>query len=252
VVAWVRPAPAGQPQAASGQEQAGRVVPRQLPAAVSRFVGRETDLEQLTGLLDEAAGQSASVVISAIAGTAGVGKTALAVYWARQVQSRFPDGQLYVNLRGYDMGAALSPGQVLEGFLRALDVPATEVPGDVDAQAALYRSLVDARRMLVVLDNARTADQVRPLLPGGPHCFALVTSRSRLSGLVARDGARRLDLAPLGQTDAVTLLREIVGPGRAGSRLSPRPLSRSPSGALACRWPYASPRSEWPRTRTRH
>ncbi len=191
-----------------------RVAPKQLPPAVSNFVGRVKELDELSSLLEQPTGRSMSVVITAIAGTAGVGKTALAVQWSRQVQSRFPDGQLYVNLRGYDQGPPLSPGRALDGILRALNVPAERIPTNIDAQAALYRSLVDGQRMLVVLDNANTAEQVRPLLPGSPTCLAIVTSRSRLSALVARDGAHRISLKPLDSAAAVTLLRNIVGDAR--------------------------------------
>ena len=153
-------------------------------------------------------------MISAIAGTAGMGKTSLAVHWAHRVRERFPDGELYVNLRGYDPGPPVTPDQALDGFLRALDVPAEKIPPDLDAQAGLYRSLLAGRRMVVVLDNAATPDQVRPLLPGSPTCVVVVTSRNRLSGLVARDGAHRLTLDVLPPDDAVTLLRHAIGADR--------------------------------------
>ncbi len=186
--------------------------PRQLPADVTFFTGRDGELGTLDALLDR--GEPAAVVISAIAGTAGVGKTSLAVHWAHRARERFPDGELYVNLRGYAPGPPVTPDQALDGFLRALDVPAKKIPLDVDARAGLYRSLLAGRRMVVVLDNAATPDQVRPLLPGSPTCAVVVTSRSRLSGLVARDGAHRLTLDVLPQHDAVTLLRCAVGPDR--------------------------------------
>jgi NB-ARC domain len=186
--------------------------PRQLPTDVTFFTGRDAELGTLDALLDR--GEPAAVVISAIAGTGGMGKTSLAVHWAHRVRERFPDGELYVNLRGYDPGPPVTPGQALDGFLRALDVPAKKIPRDVDAQAGLYRSLLAGRRMLVVLDNAATPGQVRPLLPGSATCVVVVTSRNQLSGLVARDGAHRLTLNVLPPEDAVTLLRCAIGPDR--------------------------------------
>ena len=186
--------------------------PRQLPADVTFFTGRDAELSRLDALLDR--GEPAAVVISAIAGTGGMGKTSLAVHWAHRARERFPDGELYVNLRGYDPGPPVTPDQALDGFLRALDVPTEKIPHDVDAQAGLYRSLLAGRRMVVVLDNVATPDQVRPLLPGSPTCVVIVTSRNRLSGLVARDGAHRLTLDVLPPDDAVTLLRLAIGADR--------------------------------------
>jgi len=192
----------------------GRVVPRELPAAVRHFTGRAGELAALTRLLDEPA--QGLVVISAIGGTAGVGKTALAVHWAHQVADRFPDGQLYVNLRGYDAARPVTADGALAGFLRALGVPGPDIPPGEDQRATRYRSLLAGKRMLVVLDNASTAEQVRPLLPGAPGCAVVVTSRDALPGLVARDGAARLDLDLLPLAEAVTLLTELIGePARA-------------------------------------
>jgi DNA-binding SARP family transcriptional activator len=203
-------APALATTAAAGSR---RVVPRQLPASVPYFVGRVGELEALTSLRDSGCGgPPGAVVISAIGGTAGVGKTALAVYWAHQVAGRFPDGQLYVNLRGYDPGQPLPVADVLAGFLRALGVPAGDIPAEAEERAARYRSLLAGRRMLVVLDNAGSVEQVRPLLPGAPACVAVVTSRDSLAGLVARDGAARLDLDLLPLPEAVGLLRLLIGP----------------------------------------
>jgi tetratricopeptide (TPR) repeat protein len=205
----------GGPRAAPAQppgDGAGPLtVPRQLPAGVPHFVGRAAELDALTGLLDESASAATTVLISAIGGTAGVGKTALAVRWGQQVAERFPDGQLYVNLRGYDLDQPVLPADALAGFLRALGVPGQDIPVRTDERAALYRSLLAGRRMLVLLDNAHQAEQVRPLLPGSPPSVAVVTSRESLSGLVARDGARRLDLDSLSAADAVTLLRALIG-----------------------------------------
>ena len=189
----------------------GQVVPRQLPGSVRQFVGREAELAVLTGLLECAGGTPVAAVISAIGGTAGVGKTALAVYWAHQVADRFPDGQLYVNLRGYDPGPPMPASDALAGFLRALGMAGPDIPGDADERAAAYRSLLAGQRMLVVLDNAREAGQVRPLLPGSPGCVTLVTSRDALAGLVAGDGAVRLDVDLLPLSEAVSLLRGLIG-----------------------------------------
>jgi tetratricopeptide (TPR) repeat protein len=140
-----------------------------------------------------------------------VGKTALAVQWAHQVAELFPDGQLYVNLRGYDPAEPVTAADALAGFLRGLGVPGTDIPADGDERAARYRSLLAGRRVLVLADNASSADQVRPLLPGAPGCVAVVTSRDALSGLVARDGAQRLDLDRLPIADAVEVLRALIG-----------------------------------------
>jgi tetratricopeptide (TPR) repeat protein/transcriptional regulator with XRE-family HTH domain len=195
----------------------GRPVPAQLPADVTSFVGRTDQLSRLTKLLD-GGDRPAAVVISAIAGTAGVGKTSLAVHWARRALDRFPDGQLYVNLRGFDPGGTVAtPGEVVRSFLDALDVPAERVPADLDAQTALYRSLLAERRMLVLLDNARDAEQVRPLLPGAPGCLVLVTSRNQLSGLVAGANAVPLPLDLLSPDEARELLARRVGVDRVAA-----------------------------------
>jgi tetratricopeptide (TPR) repeat protein len=189
--------------------------PRQLPGDVHRFVNRTAELGQLNAVLPAEDGAPVVVSVCVVAGTAGAGKTSLVLHWAHQVRHRFPDGQLYVNLRGYDPGQPLSAQAALRGFLPALGVPADSVPQDPDATAAYYRSLLSDRRMLIVLDNAATAAQVRPLLPGGAHCLTLVTSRSRLSGLAVRDGARRLTLGTLPEAEAVALLRAVTTGYRA-------------------------------------
>ena len=179
-------------------------VPREIPARVRHFTGRGDELAALTRLLDRSGEQAPeAVVISAIGGTAGVGKTALAVHWAHQAAGRFPDGQLYVNLRGYDPGQPMAAADALAGFLLSLGVPGNDIPPGEDRRAARYRSLLAGKRMLLVLDNARSADQVRSLLPGTGACAVLVTSRDALAGLVARDGATRLDLHVLSPGDAV-------------------------------------------------
>jgi tetratricopeptide (TPR) repeat protein len=201
------------PEPASGPGSLGAPpeVPRQLPAPVRHFAGRAAELRKLDDLLDRTAAEGSAVVISAIGGTAGVGKTALAVQWAHQVSERFPDGQLYVNLRGYDPRQPMPAADALAGFLRALGVPSQDIPAEADERAARYRSLLAAKRMLVVLDNAGEVAQVRPLLPGTPSCAAVVTSRDALAGLVARDGAWRLDLDLLPLDEAVGLLQALVG-----------------------------------------
>jgi tetratricopeptide (TPR) repeat protein/transcriptional regulator with XRE-family HTH domain len=191
-------------------------MPRQLPAAVAGFTGRGGELAALTGMLEQAGeGAPGTVVISAIGGTAGVGKTALAVYWAHQVAPRFPGGQLYVNLRGFDpSGTPVTPAQAIRGFLDALGVPAGRIPAQPDTQAGLYRTLVADRSMLIVLDNAHDEQQVRPLLPASAASLVLVTSRNQLAGL-AGDGARLLSLDILPHHEAVQLLTARLGHARA-------------------------------------
>ena len=186
-------------------------VPRLLPAKVRHFVGRVREQQLLDGLLDEA-GTGAAVVISAIGGTPGIGKTALAVYWAHRVADRFPDGQLYLNLRGYDpSGSPLPPAAAVRRLLEALAGPSARLPGELDAQYDLYRSLTAGRRMLIVLDNARDAEQVRPLLPGNGECLVVVTSRDQLAGLVALDGAVPITLDLLPRDEARALLGHRIG-----------------------------------------
>ncbi|MEU8087103.1 tetratricopeptide repeat protein [Micromonospora sp. NPDC049101] len=188
-----------------------RLVPRQLPADVARLAGRDDELARL----DKLATAPTAVVVAAISGTAGVGKTALAVRWAHRVAERFDDGQLYVNLRGFDPGGqALSAATALRGFLDALAVPAARVPAELDAQAALYRSVLAGRRILIVLDNARDAEQVRPLLPGAPGTLVLVTSRNQLTSLVSLDGAHPLPLGLLTREAANDLLTNRLGAQR--------------------------------------
>jgi DNA-binding SARP family transcriptional activator len=183
-------------------------VPRQLPAPTPYFVGREDKLAQLGKMVDT----HDTVVISAINGTAGVGKTALAIHWAHDVADRFPDGQLYVNLRGFHTASTpMAPAEALRGFFDAFGVPPERIPDTLDAQSALYRSLLARRRVLVVLDNARDPDQVRPLLPGSPGCVAVVTSRSRLTSLVAQEGAHPVTLDALGHDESVALLTRRLG-----------------------------------------
>ncbi|MFD1150711.1 AfsR/SARP family transcriptional regulator [Saccharothrix hoggarensis] len=189
------------------------VVPHQIPAHPAHFVGRDDELDRLTALLDRSAG---AAVISAVRGTGGIGKTALALRWAERVADRFPDGRLYVNLRGFDpANAPLDVGEALRGFLEALGVKAERVPTRPADQAALYRSKLAGRKVLVVLDNARDADQVLPLLPGGTSCFVLVTSRNQLGELV-RVGAVPLTLDVMPDVEARRLVERVVGVSRTG------------------------------------
>jgi DNA-binding SARP family transcriptional activator len=222
--------------AAARTAVARRAVPRQLPADVWRFVGRAAELATLTQLLDQAAEAGGTVVISAIGGTAGVGKTALAVHWAHQVAGRFPDGQLYIDLRGFGpIGTAMTAAAAVRLFLDGLGVAAERIPADPDAQAALYRSLLAGRRMLVVADNARDADQVRPLLPGAPGCLVLVTSRNQLTGLAASHGSRLLTLGLLTEAEAGDLLERRLGQERTAAE----PAAVTELAGLCARLPLA-------------
>jgi DNA-binding SARP family transcriptional activator/tetratricopeptide (TPR) repeat protein len=208
----------GRPPADRPQPLDDMVVPRQLPASVPHFAGRSAELELLRSLFDEGADSPGTVVISAIDGMPGVGKTTLAVQWAHQVASRFPDGQLYINLRGFGPSAdPVSPADAIRRFLDALGVPADRVPSSADAQQDLYRSLLARRRMLILLDNARDAAQVRGLLPGGAGCVVLVTSRRQLTSLVAVEGARPLFLDVLTATEARELLARRLGQERVAA-----------------------------------
>jgi DNA-binding SARP family transcriptional activator len=211
--ALARTDPARPPVSAAGP------VPRQLPAALADFTGRAAELAALTGMLDNAGARGpGTVVISAIGGTAGVGKTALALHWAHQVANRFEDGQLYVNLRGFDpSGHPATPGEAIRGFLDALGVPPERIPPLPEAQVGLYRSLLTDRKVLIVLDNARDEQQMRPLLPASPGSLVLVTSRSQLSGLAAVDGARLLSLDVLSHAEAVQVLTARLGDARAAA-----------------------------------
>ncbi len=189
--------------------------PAQLPADVYGFAGRADELADLDRVLARAADQPTAAVVAAVWGPAGVGKTALVVHWAHRVRDRFPDGQLYVDLRGFDpAGALLASSEAVRQFLDALDVPPQRVPVDLHARAALFRTLLAGRRILVVLDNARDAEQVRPLLPGAPGCMALVTSRVQLTGLVAAEGAYALPLGLPTDREARDLLTRRLGHDR--------------------------------------
>jgi len=185
-------------------------VPRQLSAAIDGFRGRSDELAYLVKLASGDTG--ASAVIAAIEGTAGVGKTTLAVRFAHEVAEQFPDGHIQLNLRGYGPGEPLAPSAALESLLQSVGA-GPEPPAELDARAALWRTHTSGRKILILLDNARSSDQVRPLLPG-PGCLVVVTSRSRLPGLTARDGAGRVSLERLSESDAVDLLSTTVGAHR--------------------------------------
>lgn len=205
--------------------------PRQLPPDITSFVGRTSQLDELDLA---AAGSDTAVVISSVSGTAGVGKTALAVHWAHRVRDRFPDGSLYVDLRGYGPDEPLEPAAALGGFLRALGMAAAEQPGELAELTAAYRTRLAGRRVLVVLDNARCVEQVRPLLPGTAPCLVVVTSRDGLPGLVARDGARRIELDLLPPGEAVALLRGLVG-----HRVAAEPAAAAALAQACARLPLA-------------
>jgi transcriptional regulator with XRE-family HTH domain len=193
----------------------GMAVPAQLPVDVYGFTGRDHEIAQLDALLRAADDQTTAAVVGVVSGTAGVGKTALAVHWAHLVRERFPDGQFYVDLRGFDStGTAVHPSHVLRGFFDALNIPAERVPPDLDSRAALYRGLLDGKRMLVLLDNARDTGHVRPLLPATPGCLALVTSRNQLTGLITCVGAHPLTVDVLPPAAARDLLTARLGSDR--------------------------------------
>jgi DNA-binding SARP family transcriptional activator/tetratricopeptide (TPR) repeat protein len=226
--------PETRPGGGSGSEAGS--VPRQLPADVAGFTGRAAELAALDVLLPPASDgpgqrQAIAAVISAVSGTAGIGKSALAVHWAHQVAGRFGDGQLYVNLRGYDPGRPVTAADALAGFLRTLGVPGHDIPAGEDERAARYRSLLAGKRMLILLDNAVDERQVRPLLPASRASLVLVTSRRQLAGLAAADGARLLSLDVLSHAEAVQMLAALLGAGRAAAE--PAAVERI-AGLCAC------------------
>ncbi len=244
------PVPAPAPPAASAVPDPA---PAQLPLEAPGFSGRHAELDRMHRVAGPAPGEEpdglspGTVQIIAITGTAGVGKTALAIRFARQVAKRFPDGQLYANLRGFDpSGSATSPDDALRYFLDALAVPPQRMPADLQARAALFRSMLDGKRVLVVLDNARDTDQVRPLLPGSPGSLVLVTSRSQLTGLVAAEGAAPLSLDVLTEDEAHELLGRPAGPGgrrgrAAGRRRADRLVRAAAAGARCGGGPRRDP-----------
>lgn len=182
--------------------------PAQLPADVSGFTGRVRELASLDHLLPD---NGTHVRIAVVTGTAGVGKTAVAMHWAHRWRDRFPDGQLYLDLRGHGPERPIEPGEALSGFLRALGVAGSEIPAEEDQRAARLRTELADRQLLLVLDNAGSVEQLRPLLPGSASCSVLVTSRETLPALIARHGAQRVLLDLLTPEDALDLLRTLLG-----------------------------------------
>jgi tetratricopeptide (TPR) repeat protein len=238
-----------------GQHPGPRVgVPRQLPPPTRHFVGRDEPLKELDELLDQvsggdgrggaATGQASSgqassgqhAVIAAISGTAGVGKTTLALYWAHHVADRFPDGQLYVNLRGFDpSGTPVEPPGAMRSLLEALGVAADRVPPTTEARLGLLRSVLAGQRMLILLDNARDAGQVRPLLTAAPGCLTVITSRHQLTSLAATQGAHLISLDVLSEPEATLLLQRQLGP----ERLAAEPGAATELTELCARLPLA-------------
>jgi transcriptional regulator with XRE-family HTH domain len=202
----------GRLMALATESVAGR--PAQLPAAAARFVGREQELGQLhEALIDDR--QLGTPAVVAVDGSPGVGKTALALKLAHDVATQFVDGQLYVDLRGYSPdGGPARPADVLGDFLAALGVATDSMPAEPDQRAKLFRSLVNQRRLLIVLDNAADSVQVEPLLPGSGYCAVIVTSRRRLSGMAMRTNARQVTLGPMTGAESQLLLRNVIGDDR--------------------------------------
>jgi tetratricopeptide (TPR) repeat protein len=198
--------------------------PRQLPSPPSSFVNRSAHIQALNSLIDPDRGDLgqavARVVVSTVAGPPGVGKTALAVYWAHQVKDRFPDGELYVDMHGYSAGRSLDATDALDAFLRAVGVPAGEIPVDRDQRATLFRSMLAGKRVILIIDNASSSAQVRQLLPAAPSCCVVVTSRSSMQGLVAREGAMRVRLDTLSPEDSLRLLSDLIGSDRVAAERS--------------------------------
>jgi DNA-binding SARP family transcriptional activator len=208
----------GDPALASAGAAVRQAVPRQLPAAPASFTGRTQELVALTKLLDAALDPGRTVVISALAGAGGIGKTWLALHWAHQHQDRFPDGQLFIDLRGFSPeDSPVPPATAVRGFLQALGVDRASIPAEPHAQTALFRSLVADKRMLIVLDNAADTNQVTPLLPGSPTCLVLITSRNHLTGLIARHGAHHFRLDTLATAEARELLAARLGAERVAA-----------------------------------
>jgi len=195
------------------------VLPAQLPLDLATFAGRAEQVERLTSHLGDERPGSASTRVAVVIGMGGIGKTSLAVHCAHLIAGRFPDGQLYANLRGFDpSGTPVPADDVVRGFLAALGLPEADIPADFDERVTLYRSLTAGRRLLVLLDNVRNVEQARPLLPGGPGCAVIVTSRDPLVGLIVREAAMPVPLDPMSNGEAGALLEQ-----RLGGRLAAEP-----------------------------
>ncbi|MEV8568349.1 BTAD domain-containing putative transcriptional regulator [Streptomyces sp. NPDC051322] len=191
--------------------------PAELPSAPASFTGRGAELASLDRLLDERSGR-APVAVAAISGVAGIGKTALALHWADRAAECFPDGQLFTDLHGFDeRNTLISPFSTLERFLRALGVPASRIPGDLGGRAALFRSVLDGKRVLIVLDNARSFHQIRPLMPGNGRCCVVITSRERIEDLISHYTVVQVGLGALAPAEAPQLLAELVGEQRVAT-----------------------------------
>jgi tetratricopeptide (TPR) repeat protein len=214
--------------AAQGGSRDPQAIPRQLPADVSAFVNRRVEIRRLTSLTAAQTARRAGranrtpTAVVVISGSAGVGKTALALHWAHRIREQFPDGELYANLRGFDDGPAVTAEVVLDRFLRDLGVEPSSIPADPDSRAALFRSRIADRRVLILLDNVADIGQVRPLIPGSPGPFVVITSRNQLAGLAIRDGAQRIRLDIFQESDAIALVRQVTRTG--GRRDTPADL----------------------------
>jgi DNA-binding SARP family transcriptional activator/tetratricopeptide (TPR) repeat protein len=226
------PAPRPRAEAGGSGGRAHTRHPSMLPAAVAGFAGRSAELAALSAVSGR---DGRPALITAIGGTAGVGKTALAVHWARQHAADFPGGQLYVNLRGFGPADPMPAAEALRVFLDALKVPAAQIPASLDGRQALYRSQLAGQKILILLDNARDPDQVRPLLPASPTAVVLITSRNELASLVVADGAQPITLDVLTDPEADEMLARRLGP----ERVAAEPAAAAELIGLCARLPLA-------------